>query len=153
MNTDLSHIGCASEISNSSKTMKLEQQVSSLELSKRLKELGVKQESYFSWHRGNSVKMFLVESTIVGDEENYPAFTVAELGEMLPKRAEIETFKSYVYGSGFSKWRAVLTFKDGEEMRMPMDMSDTEADARAKMLIYLLEQGILNPTQTEGEER
>ena len=47
--------------------MTLEQQVCSLELAKRLKELGVKQESYFVWHREGSLAS--VELT---DGKNYP---------------------------------------------------------------------------------
>src|SRR5436853_5083725 len=66
--------------------MKLEHQVCSLNLSKRLKELGVKQVSVFYWSGD--------EQLIYGDQEPVKslklpmlsAFTVAELGDMLPAR-------------------------------------------------------------------
>lgn len=64
--------------------MKLEDQVVSLELAKRLKELEVMQESLFFWcdnwvHSQDSVYHSPTSS------ETFSAFTVAELGEMLPK--------------------------------------------------------------------
>lgn len=144
--------------------MKLEQQVVSLELAKKLKELGVKQESLFWWYRRGhyffqTEEIQPSESELTDEKPPYSfpyevvasAFTVAELGEMLPQRAEIETFKSYVFGTKELRWRVVLTFKDGEEIEMPMDLSDTEADARAKMLIHLIENNLIN--QKIVEER
>src|SRR5437868_5642219 len=79
--------------------MKLEDQVTNLELSKRLKELGVKQESLFWWEFYISgdpeLKRAGEQECIEGESEPwYPskdcisAFTVAELGEMLPKNIE-----------------------------------------------------------------
>ncbi len=70
--------------------MKLEQQVCNLELAKKLKELGVKQESYFTWVHwrddseddGWDVYHFDNPSHTMGVD--YSAFTVAELGELLP---------------------------------------------------------------------
>lgn len=94
--------------------MKLEQQVCSLELSKKLKELGVKQESLFYWSNCCE-KEFTLECSLWHDietwewgnghtlenvETKYSAFTVAELGEI---------------------------------------HTENEADIRAKALIYLLE--------------
>jgi hypothetical protein len=52
--------------------MKIEPQVTSLELSKRLRELGVKQESLFYWGDKPS------------DIECYSAFTASELLDLLP---------------------------------------------------------------------
>jgi hypothetical protein len=75
--------------------MDLQKQVCSLELAKRLKELGVQQESVFAW---------LVESDGSGTlttkddrpqrsfyraDEWCSAFTVAELGELLPESIEL----------------------------------------------------------------
>lgn len=68
--------------------MKLEEQVCSLELAKKLKELGIKQnKSHYCWNKQQ------YGSYLLGNNPNYnsniidecvSAFTVAELGEILP---------------------------------------------------------------------
>lgn len=70
--------------------MELEDQVVSLELSKKLKELGVKQESIFSWlqyphtRAGEPNEWELSYTKLPVDNPLWvSAFTVAELGEML----------------------------------------------------------------------
>lgn len=121
--------------------MKLEQQLTSLELSKKLKELGVKQESYFYWVLKPTYYEFVlrpkedhqsIEPKLRKNYEQYNAFTVAELGEMLPdyfssqKRDKID--------NDFICWN----------IKLQVDFrADTEADARAKMLIYLLENNLI----------
>lgn len=132
--------------------MKLEDQVCSLELAKRLKELGVKQESYFSCELGPSSWDKQTPCVIInrGASGEYfcSAFTVAELGEMLPRWV----FFKFPNGTGhnlfvdFEKqenWRVHYRFQ-GSTLNH-MEEADTEADARAKMLIYLIEQGLLKP--------
>src|SRR3990167_9142476 len=80
--------------------MKLEVQVVNLELSKKLKKLGVKQESLFDWYCqvGGIVcdTDVRVKWTIrptsernQGFGERCSAFTVAELGEILPGRIRL----------------------------------------------------------------
>ena len=120
--------------------MKLENQVCSLELAKKLKELGGKQESLFYWHLDGDDEWELVMEKDVFPQVLdfcYPAFTVAELGEMLPE--EIHTFKlsdEFCCESNqpdyFPKGKSNLFFT-----------ADTEANARAKMLIYLLENKLI----------
>jgi len=122
--------------------MKLEDQVCSLELAKKLKGFGVKQDSYFYWTKtvaGKRWKVFTVDYLKhfhKYEEERYSAFTVAELGEMLPdycdftqKHTNVNTkevwYRCYYEGTNF--W-----FDE-----------KTEAEARAKMLIYLLETGFI----------
>ena len=131
--------------------MKLEDQVVSLDLAKKLKELGVKQESEFYW---------AIIATMGGKEPRiffgYPpeempnedgvsceatAFTVAELGEMLP--ISYQTCKTAT-----KKWLAFqsVDFKGACENKDFMEtLSATEADARAKMLIHLIEQKLVTP--------
>jgi hypothetical protein len=124
--------------------MKLEQQVTSLELSKRLKELGVKQASLF-WYWGTKEE-FETGKGFAGplmekhrSLENLSAYTVAELGEMLPKN-----FPSYRCDWGMSSeplknymcWRA-----DGLDTREYF--GTTEAEARGRMLEYLIKNGLL----------
>jgi hypothetical protein len=125
--------------------MKLEQQVVSLELSKKLKELGVKKESLWWWReyvisKGADVIAWGEDSEDDGKVKLYSAFTVAELGEMLPAKIYIDGVK---YALRFKKnrenkwylkyWRKKSTLCDYK--------ADTEANARAKALIWLIENG------------
>jgi len=130
--------------------MELSKQVTSLELSKKLKELGVKQESIFycvkSEHRGEDYYFlsYSDDSQFGGlyprlTGEDISAFTVAELGEML---------KGWIYECrcGGNVWTITAVNppsedKDGKPTYQTHS-ANTEADARAKMLIYLLENGL-----------
>jgi hypothetical protein len=66
--------------------MKIEAQVTSLELSMILKELGVKQKSLFYWYTSESGVAHLENKPSNNKElwDSCSAFTIAELGEMLP---------------------------------------------------------------------
>jgi len=118
--------------------MKLEDQVCNLELAKKLKKLGVKQDSLFYWG-SNTGKNYMIIA--LSDKPNYPnvfnhthsAFTVAELGEILPSG-----YYSIREGRVWECW--LRTGKQKVEAK-------TEADARAKLVIYLLE---INLTKQEG---
>lgn len=132
--------------------MNLSDQVVSLELAKRLKELGVEQKSLVYWlniediiyvklNKDGSVFIDENGSTIIdrieykiklGDpfawnikkENTWAAFTVAELGRFL------QWEKLYISG--------IL-----EELLNYVDSKNTEADTRAKMLIYLIENKLM----------
>lgn len=148
--------------------MQLEKQVCSLELSKRLRELGVKQESVFYWNLKNKITKtadiydWVFGTTPVGTEysrkkvigRNVSAFTVAELGEMLPagiseRRNGNNTHETAVDVS----WGLNISPKWGKnDMRYVLYLSgdnhyvqdDSEANARAKMLIYLLDNKLIS---------
>ncbi len=119
--------------------MKLEQQVVSLELAKRLKELGVKQDSLHEWiyhWRNGKEYHWSLYPTDEDDKvnERASAFTVAELGEMLPKG-----FRSGRAGNGGAgQYKAYNSHNCTNTSNMQWN-ADTEADVRAKMLVYLLE--------------
>jgi hypothetical protein len=118
--------------------MKLEQQVASLDLAKRLKELGVKQESHFYWRKLTEDDGWEVWDSTGLYGKTCSAFTVAELGEMLPK--------GYAVFSVNLDWPL---YKPGMEWCCESgdlernQFAPTEADARAKMLIYLIENGLV----------
>ena len=124
--------------------MKLENQVVNLELSKKLKELGVKQESYF-WHRffkaddGDDYYILGVHDKPAMLPEDISAYTVAELLEMSPastsilKRTDIKTDTIPRY--------YVETFEHYRDS----DWDKNPANALAKMLIYLIENKLIKP--------
>jgi hypothetical protein len=131
--------------------MKLKNQVCSLELARKLKELGVKQESYFWWTfrkattKSKEPKWMLVDGSGTGSEY-YSAFTVAEMGERLP----IIDGYSPVCSKHPAKWQC--GYLDNEQRADHMTVllgkffeADTEADARAKTLCYLLENKLTSP--------
>ena len=107
--------------------MKLEQQVCSLELAKQLKELEFEQESLFYWTLLPSYISRKDEWIIEYKQEHgdtISAYTVAELGEMLP-------IKSSTNRNFPKAWVCEVKGLDYYET------GDTEANARSKMLIYL----------------
>lgn len=131
--------------------MKPEDQVVSLELAKQLHKLGIKQKSLFYWEKIEDMDNYslVVSDNFGSDVESlyhpyYSAYTVAELGETLPHWCW--TYKHEDY-SGFGCW-----FGSGEnvpsrvcEEYEPTNFdAETEADARAKMLIYLIENDLLH---------
>ncbi len=109
--------------------MKLENQVVNLELSKKLKELDCPQDSLWYWTGVN------VEWELRQGLGQYSAFTVAELGEMLPRN-----YYSCKLKKGWFMFKS-SSKQDYEDM--PELKTDTEANARAKMLIYLLENKLI----------
>lgn len=119
--------------------MKLEEQVVSLELSKRLKELGVKQESYFIWIVNDKKTVVPLIDTVghacavnmesfIGD---YSAFTVAELGEMLPLWYYSKRIPDGSWSTDHVSRMDILNTNE-----------KTEADSRAAMLIQIIERKI-----------
>ena len=132
--------------------LKSENQVCSFEYSQELEKLGVKQESIFWWRKYSLCKntdlyyipnketdLLILSGKL---EYNFSAFTVAELGEMLPNWAS-----SYRLGKLASKNCGkycceyhIISKKHTKDFEF---ISDTEADCRAKMLIYLIENTIL----------
>ena len=154
--------------------MKLEQQVVSLELAKKLKELGVPQKSIFWWVANIEKLMDENPDDIMHDErgvishpidtgkkyhpeielrfygnskpvgrETYPAYTVAELGELLP--TEQNDRLGFFSGRAINGWfcevknYGVMPFE-----RLHVELQhDIEANARAAMLIYLIENNLI----------
>lgn len=145
--------------------MKKEDQVCALKQAKRLKELGVQNGSYFSWqhypamiYRNESIGVInsLAKESVTDPGESWPAFTVAELGVMLPVYINV-TQEQYPYRltiwnnpAGLSNeardWRICYESKFGEK-RIPGDegiKSANEAICRAAILIHLLENNLLS---------
>ncbi len=137
--------------------MKLEQQLTSLQPSQRLKELGFKQESLYMYYK------YTTDDVSFGIKEEYKialgkphkntseisAYTVAELGEMLPY--EIEYKNQYWYWSTGKSGPNTDTYSyllENAHIHKPVEYlligtENTEADARAKMLIYLVENKLI----------
>jgi len=141
--------------------MKLNKQVCSLEFAKRLKSLNVKQDSLFYWFNmggGFFLQYFdklaeyadenEMEGTKkdwaknymkkYGDDNNFSAFTVAELGELLPAG-----YLTKKVSSG-REWKCYYSDHAGNKLQ-EATTCENEADCRAKMLEYLIENNLLEP--------
>lgn len=116
--------------------MKLENQVTSLELSKKLKKLGVKQESIWYWcFNTASCKYELRQAKFYawdGDKKRIPysAFTVAELFKIVVNYITLEKYP------------------EKYEARRHNDYDSKQSDtnptnALAKMLIYLIKNKLI----------
>lgn len=129
--------------------MLLEEQVISLEFAKKLKDLGVRQGSLFYWVRQfetdeNGCNKFLLKfdsrnevSSILNVFNYFPnslsAFTISELSEMLP--CKIKQHLCLIKLKGI--WEI------GYELSLPRFSGKNLANALSKMLIYLLENNLM----------
>lgn len=157
--------------------MKFEDQIVSLKFAKQLMKLGVKQESLFWWHECQRPEDGHIWSyacdyyridTDRAFEDVFAAYTVAELGEVLPRyveRYDTDVVQSTPIGTwelvtfpehnglhrGFHvrylyKMRAITKCEQIATAPQPYDIAfteKTEANARAKMLIYLIENNLI----------
>lgn len=129
--------------------MKLQDQVCTLEQAKRLKELGIEYDAYFyhDVHDGMGGEQKKGESSIRDHLQrssmSYPAFTAAELGVMLPEYLSIDSYRMHVHSykqeqnNSPALW--TITMGKSSDKEVPDFDSHKEAQARAAMLIYLLE--------------
>jgi hypothetical protein len=135
--------------------MELSKQVVSLDPAKRLKELGVQQESLFYWcgfyNDSGGKTWFVVRHDVLEDyeeePENYAAFTVAELGTLLPLTVQEEkkTYRLHLSkeeGDFSDEIRWFIEYRNRDAIGYTLLVqrcAETEADARARALIYLVE--------------
>lgn len=138
--------------------MNIEKQVTNLETSKKLKELGVEQESIFFWiqtydstlapilnhsiARTPDVRgdLYLVDKS--PNERNYSAFTASELAEMLPEIIKLNDVINWVeitkYGKEYqARYR---TFKTPSKI---YSREKSLVEALAACLIYLKENKLI----------
>lgn len=130
--------------------MKIEHQVCTLEQAKRLSQLGIMQGlSIFFWsdYDGKVQLMlnFTPEDGYKPDAENtcFSAFTVAELGVMLPQT--INFYKTQKASIKLSRFNAFTIYYNRHSSGSNVFMTESkhEAQARAAMLITLLENNII----------
>lgn len=130
--------------------MKLEDHVCSLESAKRLEELRVTQDSLFWWTIDEPYELRNLQAWIATSKDPktnkatmVSAFTVAELGEMLPK--EVGYFKNtFGWRVGCDIGMLGVRNERGNYSYNPINFEKkNEAEARAKMLIYLIENKLI----------
>lgn len=118
--------------------LKLEGQACEAKYAVKLCNLGVKQESLLYWWHDNVTNKYGIRSD-KGAFKAYSAFTVAELGAMLPPH--IVSYKV----KDCPEWYCTRKHDTLYEVS-----ADTEADARAKMLIYLIENNFIDSKDIKG---
>lgn len=121
--------------------MKLEDQVCAIEYSKKLEELGIKQESLFYWILFQEWGVYFNgKYTQEYYRDCVSAFTLAELGEMLPGKL--------IYCKSENKWECDFypweyDFYAEDDSRF-VSSCKKETDSRAEMLIHLVESGLVS---------
>lgn len=144
--------------------MKLKELVSSLKISKELKKLGIKQEnSFYYWVKKESSKIYqLFDRGTAGGisffEEMCSAYTFAELLEVLPDKITAANKYTKSFGREMDYFLLITKTKKTKWFVLPdcyigyrtLDLiflcskrADTIVDAAGKMIIYLIEEGII----------
>lgn len=134
--------------------MKLEKQVTSLAVSQRLNELGVRQKSLFEWSvpipkNGKSIadiealkeqapELYLSSNNHWGEcYKIYSAYTVSELRELIKEEIERQDCGYQIEDFSWERDKPTIWF-GGKEV-----ISETEADTRGIVLIKMREQELL----------
>ena len=128
----------------------MENHVTNLALSKKLKELGVKQESEFYWllNPTPSKDFWLGDKDMFEErkpylQDFYPAFLASELGEILPEKIPKKSGQGYDILQIWAKFNIEYhTTFEPPNVRI-MNNGESEADIRAKMLIHLIESKLI----------
>lgn len=150
--------------------MTLEQQVVSLDLAKRLKELGVKQDSLFYWrlnyhtsgtpdgkkegHFGEGYDLQYYPKPRYStadvkwnqsdlsklDETEVSAFTVAEVGLLTPSAIHVESVWKQMFIDRFHD-KWLTGYSDIYDDDKPF--MDTEADSKGELLVWLIKNGLI----------
>ena len=128
--------------------MNLETQVVSIALAKEMAELGFEQDSLFSWivYEDKTAHIELTkwaktQYVGIGIKESvlYAAYTVAELGEILPYSITLPSQTVYFLKCGKVQQESDWTYVHYTNLRSGLHYTQyhTEANARAKMCIWL----------------
>ena len=132
--------------------MPIEHQVCSYALAQRLAALGVRQESVF-WWVDRKVTYSGGRASHAPRQGGIAAFTVAELGAMLPDEITIpaKNGKLHTHWLRFGRYRGAgnrfwCAYPGGTARTTLEARAATEADARAQLVIALLEHQLLSPT-------
>lgn len=145
--------------------LSLEQQVCSLEYARKLKELGVKQESIFCWSmplvtRKAPTIYYAGRQHILKDTDYYnyySAFTSAELLEMLPDYDNKNDPKRIFFGIEYKEMREEMGGKYyfiSDFVDYPTDndfYSDNSANCLAMGIIHLIENKIIEVETINNE--
>jgi hypothetical protein len=134
--------------------MNLKDQCCTLSQAKRLKELGVTAKSIFSWN-GYSYPDYAVGYTEDLKDDEYNAYTVAELGVMLPDFLVFDNYRCHFhsYKQEQHKSPALWTCTYGKSTDREVNDFDShiEAQARASLLIHLLERELIPPSEVNNQ--
>lgn len=130
--------------------------VCDLVYAKKLEKLGVKQKSLWYWL--NAYGIWWIQANKSTDRiraidpkvEHFSGFTVSELGKMLPEYIDQ---KGKIYRLIITKYIPsmgwVVEYRELGHLMMKiknkyvLENAQTEANARAKMLIYLIKEGVI----------
>ena len=124
----------------------------SLELSKRLKELGVKQESLFYWISNLFMNKYFLSmeggfSKEYHKDDFVSAFTASELGKMLPfevvKNNEVAHLQMIKTIDGKWAMAYIIRIDLPPLVWIKEENEENEANVRAKMVILLLENNLI----------
>lgn len=136
--------------------MKREEQLINLNQAQKLESLGVEQECrdwFYEYKINGSIDIRLNYVPALHEVVNrWAAFNVSELGKLLPSEIEHthNEHSSYYLMIGYSATNKTkhLVYYEDNDLYMPLEIlhsvdADTEASARSEMLIYLIENNLV----------
>ena len=121
----------------------MKQLVTILEISKRIKELKVKQESEFYWQNEGPVVNWRIvrKDELARNSQRCSAYLAGEVGENLPIKIQINGDTKYlcIY-KRMGGWHISY---ESETKYWHREIAKTLSNAMGLMLCYLIEQGIV----------
>lgn len=134
--------------------MNLQDIVCDFEYAEKLKEFGVERESIFvhaKYYNSENYTVDHIDTAIGwGAIEKINTYTVAELGEMLPKSIGNRELNIYNL-DGCWHYGYKMSGRNFDDHTFKEQRDHKEADARAKLLIWLIESGHVNVEDLNNE--